>query len=376
MPRPFRSHSLFPVLAGFLTAATILGATWFISVSEHRRQTQGERLNTLQQMHTVHARLEAALASLPLLVKPIISYISINGDIDHETFQSLAKELVAEDRMIRTISLIKGTSIVDVYPIKGNEDTIGDGLAGVPNEREAVRQVINTRKTVIEGPVHLVQGGVSIVCRIPVLASPKGKPFENGEYWGQVSLVIGEDALLKKAGILGSPPSSLSYAFRGNGLIGEKRATFWGDERIFQLSPVILDVKIPGGTWQMAAMPAGGWGSQSALTLWIWGIGSFWSIFVGAMVWSLLATRQEFRHRLILKRSLMDKAEESEAKYRTIFESSNDAMFIVKDDKIIDCNTASLQMFGCARHQMVGNHPRVLSPPLQPDGKDSTVEAQ
>ncbi|MDR3613046.1 MAG: CHASE domain-containing protein, partial [Candidatus Obscuribacterales bacterium] len=108
----------------------------------------------------------------------------LNGDIDHETFQSLAEELVAEDRMIQNVSLLRGTSTVDVYPIKGNEDTIGDGLAGVPNEREAVRQVINTRRTVIEDPVHLVQGGVSIVCRIPVLASPKGKLFGSGEYWG------------------------------------------------------------------------------------------------------------------------------------------------------------------------------------------------
>ena len=55
-----------------------------------------------------------------------------------------------------------------------------------------------------------------------------------------------------------------------------------------------------------------------------------------------------------LQRSVMEKAQESEAKYRTLFESSNDAMFIIKGDKFTDCNTASLQMFGCDRHQMVG----------------------
>ncbi len=375
MPPTSRSHHLFPVLTGFVAAATILGATWFISVSEYRRQTLRERLDTFHQMRIVQAHLEAALASTVLLVKPIVSYISISGDIDHETFQSFGEELVAEDRMIRNVSLLKGTSTVDVYPIKGNEKAIGTNLAEVPGQRETVQRVIETRETVIADPVDLVQGGVGIVCRIPILVPLKRKPFGSGDYWGQISVMIMEDALLKGAGILGDRPSHLNYALRGNDALGEKGATFWGNEGVFQLSPVILDVKVPGGTWQMAAMPAGGWGSQSALTLWIWGIGSFWSIFVGGMVWSLLATRKQFRQRLILQRSLMEKAQESEAKYRTIFESSNDAMFIVKGDKIIDCNTASLQMFGCARHHMVGNYPHVLSPPLQPDGKDSKVKA-
>ncbi len=374
MPRPFRSHSLFPVLAGFLTAATILSATWLVSVAEFRRQTQRERLDTLHQMRTVQAHLEAALASTLLLVKPIISYMSINGDIDHGTFQSLAEELAAEDRMIQNVSLLRGTSTVDVYPTKGNEKAIGVDLAKVPGQSETVRRVIETREAVIADPVELIQGGVGIVCQIPILVTPKGQLLGSGDYWGQIGVVIMEEALLKEAGILG-PSSGLNYVLRGKDALGAKRATFWGDDGIFQLNPVVLDVKLPGGSWQMAAMPEAGWSSQRPLTLWIWGIGCFWSIFVGGMVWSLLVTRQQFRHRLILQRSLMEKAQESEAKYRTIFESSNDAMFIVKDGKIIDCNTASLQMFGCARHQIVGNHPRVLSPPRQPDGQDSTVKA-
>ena len=40
--------SLF--LAGFMTASTIVAATWLFSVSEHRRQAQEERLQALQQM--------------------------------------------------------------------------------------------------------------------------------------------------------------------------------------------------------------------------------------------------------------------------------------------------------------------------------------
>ncbi len=373
MEPTFRNPSLFPILVGFVVAATILCATWFISVSEHRRQTLGERLNTVQQMHTVQARLEAALASLPLLVKPIISYISINGDIDHETFQSLAKELVAEDHMLRTISLIKGASIVDVYPIHGNEKVAGIDSAEILGQPESSQRVIEARRAVITDAVGLVQGKLRIINRIPIFSTPKGSPLGSGDYWGQAIVVTLEDTLLKEAGIL-DPPSGLKYAFRISDASGAGGGVFWGNEGIFQLSPVILDVKIPGGTWQMAAMPAAGWISQRTSTLWIWGIGSFWSILLGVMVWSLLATRQEFRNRLILKRSLMEKAEESEAKYRTIFESSNDAMLILKDDKIIDCNTASLQMFGCARHQMVGSYPRLLSPPRQPDGNDSTVK--
>ena len=61
-----------------------------------------------------------------------------------------------------------------------------------------------------------------------------------------------------------------------------------------------------------------------------------------------------------------------ELDYRIIFERSNDAMYVVRDEGIIvDCNLKMLEMFGCAREQVIGKTVYDFSPPRQPDGRDS-----
>lgn len=50
---------------------------------------------------------------------------------------------------------------------------------------------------------------------------------------------------------------------------------------------------------------------------------------------------------------------------------SNDAMFLVRDGRIIDCNDAALAMFGRPREGITGSTPEALSPPLQGDGSPS-----
>ncbi|WP_342678195.1 PAS domain S-box protein [Methanofollis sp. UBA420] len=63
--------------------------------------------------------------------------------------------------------------------------------------------------------------------------------------------------------------------------------------------------------------------------------------------------------------------QESEVKYRSLFEYAYDAIFLMHDGLITDCNPRALEMFGCTRDEFVGSSLSVFSPPVQPDGSDS-----
>jgi PAS domain S-box-containing protein len=64
-----------------------------------------------------------------------------------------------------------------------------------------------------------------------------------------------------------------------------------------------------------------------------------------------------------------------ELKYKILFESSNDAILLMKDDYCIDCNTKAWEMFGRTRKNMIGQKPFMFSPRSQSDGSDSNDAA-
>jgi PAS domain S-box-containing protein len=66
---------------------------------------------------------------------------------------------------------------------------------------------------------------------------------------------------------------------------------------------------------------------------------------------------------------------ESEVVFRSIFEGSNDAILLYLDDRFFDCNPRTIEMFGCAKEHLLGFTQSSISPPLQPDGRDSAVAA-
>jgi PAS domain S-box-containing protein len=70
------------------------------------------------------------------------------------------------------------------------------------------------------------------------------------------------------------------------------------------------------------------------------------------------------------------KAQASETRYRALFEGSSDAIMTLDASHFLDCNEATLKMFGCAsKKEFITLHPADVSPLNQPSVQDSRVAA-
>jgi len=76
------------------------------------------------------------------------------------------------------------------------------------------------------------------------------------------------------------------------------------------------------------------------------------------------------------KQKAIDALKLSELKFKTLFESANDAIFLMKEEILIDCNEKTIQLFNTTKDQIIGKNPYSFSPTLQPDGQSSKLKSK
>ncbi|MGL5061142.1 MAG: ATP-binding sensor histidine kinase [Microcoleus sp.] len=69
--------------------------------------------------------------------------------------------------------------------------------------------------------------------------------------------------------------------------------------------------------------------------------------------------------------------QQSEARFRQLYEQSADAILLLDEEVFIDCNPATLKMMRCSnKKQLLSLNPAQLSPEIQPDGRNSFEKAK
>lgn len=303
-----KNFQISPYLAAISASVAILTGVWLLDRSEQQRFCQYNRANTLNQLSTVRSNLEGGLNSRLFLMRGLVAYISNNPNISEAEFRASARILLAEQTGIRSIGLVKGTTITYMYPQKGNESTIGIDLKTIPAQRQMVEEAIATRKTVLAGPVKLLAGNVGFISRSPIFLTPPGAEPESGAFWGLTGLIIDKDTLLQQAG-LKDPSAKQQYALRGKDQKGVSGEVFFGDGAIFQQDPVLLKVTLPNGSWQLAAIPLGGWPKNSPFRGVLLTGGGLLALLSGVVVFNWVYGPGKLRA--------------SEAKYRQLVENAN-----------------------------------------------------
>ncbi|PSB37156.1 histidine kinase, partial [filamentous cyanobacterium Phorm 46] len=289
---------------------------------------------------TVRSKLESSLNSRLFLMRGLVAYVSNNPNITEAEFAAMARILMAQQRGIRSLGLVKGTTIAYMYPLPGNEQAIGVELTTVPQQRLMVEEAIGTRKTVLAGPVKLLAGNFGFIGRAPIFITPPGAEPETGVFWGLIGVLIDQHDLLQEAG-LNDPSANLQYAVRGKdgkGAIGE---VFFGDKSIFQGDPVVLEITLPSGSWQLAAIPVGGWRQNSPLRGWLLFGGGWLAVFCGAVAFSWVYGPAKLRA--------------SEAKYRQLVENANSIIVqLDSEGKITFFNEFAETFFGYLEAEIIG----------------------
>ncbi|WP_085315232.1 diguanylate cyclase domain-containing protein [Derxia lacustris] len=279
-------HAAMPALAGLMAALLASALVAGVARMARDRLAIERHAETDAALFRVRDQLDRQLRNVLAIPETLGAVVAVRGGIDEAEFALVAQRLVASSAYIRNVALAPGDVIAQVYPLAGNEAAIGLRYRDRPEQRDAVLRAVQTRRTVVAGPLHLVQGGLGLVSRTPVFRGT-ADGAASPAYWGIVSLAINADLLFSEV-ITRAGTGDFEVALRGIDGAGATGPVFAGPAEVFGDGPALIDYPLPGGgSWQLAARPTGGWAHRTELPGALLALAHGMALLVGLLTWRL-----------------------------------------------------------------------------------------
>ncbi len=251
------SRGLRKNLISLAVALMILAGAMFTASVEYRSNVSQQKQDLEDSLEVVKSNWENIIEARVLGLKGLISYVELHPNFTQQEYEAFAKGLYeSQNQIVTNIALLKDTTVTYVYPYNINRLAIGRDLALEEGQRNFIRYTKNTRKSIMDAPVELIQGGVGIVVRSPLMME--------GEYWGQVSFVFDYYAALQTTGMLDLDRENRIQLTFINPLNG-KLKTVWSNYEEPLTDPVIKSIRLYDTSMKLYGMPKEGWNGLSQL---------------------------------------------------------------------------------------------------------------
>lgn len=318
-------------LIGAVVALVILAPLTSYLIDQAEKNVLSNQRNVLlARATTLRAKIEGELSLTLALSKGVEAPYAIKGTLGAAEFNALAAELLAKTPFVKNIGLTKGTVFTNVYPLAGNEGLVGVDYQKIPKQWPKVEKAIETRHSVIDGPLNLIQGGVGLIQRTPVYKSGEGTL---GNFLGIVSIVIDVEKMLAPF-----EEEGVKFAIRKDGA----QKPFWGDTELFSQNNTgyISEIVLPDGVWQLATSLTGRWVEESYAKL------SRIKSFIIGIVVLLIALSCYLGFLVASKRSLYGEFKLKQKQYLDLLINAPDAMlFVNQKGEIIKANDKAHELF-------------------------------
>jgi len=245
----WRAHSAAFLAAGIVLVCVLI-ATDHLDRIERDRQEKVQQLLILQESATMRASIERELNATLFLMSGLAAYVTAHGNqLEESKVKVVLETLYENSEHLRNVGLAPDNVIRYVHPVEGNEAAIGLRYAEVPTQWPAVERAISERKTILDGPLNLAQGGQGLIVRTPVFLGPQ-------RYWGILTLVIDSDSLFQAAGLF-EQGDETRHALRWSRPHDPQEPVIYGSASLFNNSPILQTIDVPGGSWNLATVATG-----------------------------------------------------------------------------------------------------------------------
>nr|WP_321513092.1 PAS domain S-box protein [uncultured Pseudodesulfovibrio sp.] len=288
---------LIPLLAGLAVAAVMT----FGYVADRDNHAEKSRAEVLHVINDVAAKLEGALDAKQHLITALRSSIQANPDMRQKLFQTLAKGLLVHVGSIRSIWLARDNVVTQVYPASNAMQVVGRSLltSGPTLARGLSMRAQETGMVQIIVPGQDSGDVTDIMFFAPVSVT---LPDGDSRYWGQIVISLDVHAFYRRVGLFDTEHSEILLALRKPEAPPAKEMLLAGNPMVFDMNPLVRNIPVPMGVWELAAVPQNGWTVSPYKTyIVVGGIiavilvpASFWAVLV--MIMGRLADREKYRY--------------------------------------------------------------------------------